>query len=198
MTCTEAELDPARAHAVERRRLLGHRHRMAQVVVEHQCAEADARRGRGRRGQGNEGAQLGADVISHLEEVESRRFGFPGCAHYLGHVVRDRLKAEAKRAHLVDPNDRMASILSRCGSFGPRSEEQGPNKVTLEGVGRFYGDTRLRVPPKALTPWPLPPLSMPWRRLGLEYPRAQLAEDLFHGLPSGRPLQELHTDQDRE
>ena len=62
---------PPAAQLVERRHLLGQRHRVVQVVVEHQGAETDPLRGDRRRGEADEGGRLGPDVVADLEDVEA-------------------------------------------------------------------------------------------------------------------------------
>jgi hypothetical protein len=88
MPGSEPELDTAVGEAVERRCLLGDGDRMAQVIVEHKRADPDGRRGSGGRGQGDEGTQLGADVIADLEDVKTRRLCFPSGACDRSDIVR--------------------------------------------------------------------------------------------------------------
>ena len=72
---TDADLDPALREDIERRDLFGEHHRIAEVIREHDAANAQTRRGIGRGHQRWYGCELLAHVVGHEEHVITQILG---------------------------------------------------------------------------------------------------------------------------
>ena len=102
----ETHLQPPVAQLVERRHLLGQRHRVMQVVVEDQRAETDPLRGDRCRGEADQRGRLGPDVVADLEDVEAGILGGARRADDLLRRRRGGLEPEAEGPHPADDTER--------------------------------------------------------------------------------------------
>ena len=97
----DAELDAASGEMVERRDLASEVHRMTEVVVEHQRADANALRRLPRRlSSGASGGPHVADVVRGVDDVEAGRFRRARTrTQFGGGRQRRELVSEAKLPH---------------------------------------------------------------------------------------------------
>ena len=72
---TDTDLDPTLREDVERRDLFREHHRIAEIVREHDAADAQTRRGIGRGHQRWYGCELLAHVVGHEEHVITQILG---------------------------------------------------------------------------------------------------------------------------
>ena len=111
----EAKLQAPAGQRVDRRRFFGQRGRMAEVIVEHDRAESDARSDRGRGHQRGQRRELFAEVVGHDQRVEAEVFGTAGevlplaqRAPKIHHAEAERAQADSVQMHRLETGEARA------------------------------------------------------------------------------------------